>query len=145
MSTVELTLVFDGGLKHSSYKLWYGIAREIKEVDNLSLLQHSYIRRDGSGTSNQGEYESLFRALCYIQSLGYVHYNTELWIYGDSELVRNQIGALDDETVTWIAFNRCNHAHLQSLRDKCRRLLEPFYKFHYHHVPRKEIVRLLGH
>ncbi len=92
-------------------------------------------------TSNLGEYQALHRALTYILSLKY--YDVHLVIYGDSELVRNQVGTFHKNY--WEPKNKCNHAHLQSMRDKVRSMLASLHSFRYDHVPRKSIVKLLGH
>jgi ribonuclease HI len=150
-------LTFDGGNGASREKEAYGSFRLLSVSD---LLRVETILRVSFGigyTNNEAEYKTLIYALEYIIK-EYTAQDIILHIVGDSELVRNQIGFID-HYAGWIEGNddpikkipvwndvwQVKKKHLLSYRDKARELLSQFKGFTYTHVPRKEIVAILGH
>ncbi len=116
------------------------------------LLTVSIIKRVVFGknfSSNEAEYKTLIYALEYIIK-EYNAANIELHIAGDSELVRNQVGyynvlSYQPRKIVWVDMWQTRKQHLQPYRNKARELLKQFKSFTYVHVPRKEIVAILGH
>lgn len=149
-------IVFDGGNGASREKEAYGSFRLLSASD---LLKVETIMRVSFGvgyTNNEAEYKTLIYVLEYIIDQ-YNAANIELHIAGDSELVRNQIGLYtvarywelsNDETIAdyeWLDAWQVKAKHLLPLRNKARELLKQFKSFTYVHIPRKEIVSILGH
>lgn len=133
-----LSVWFDGGSNaegaYGSYQI------------NTTVFRVSF----GKGTNNEAEYCTLLSALERIitraEQKGVAPFDIDLIIYGDSELVRNQIGKMysDGMNLEWKGW-KVNALHLLPLRDKARALLYQFRSFTYHHLPREEIVKILGH
>ncbi len=150
---MNIDILFDGGGTRDMEA--YGSYRIITSGgDNI-------IRREvfGNGyTNNEAEYMTLIAALettlSALDRKGIAPFDVELTISGDSELVRNQIGTmlrvgitvnmLSSTAYNWTGW-KVNVKHLLPLRDKARGLLEKFYTFDYKHIPRKEVVKVLGH
>jgi len=142
---MNIDIVFDGGNGASKEKEAYGSFQ-------LTLPDHDVTGRIhrksfGAGfTNNEAEYKTLIAALEYI-SVTYAPEITVLHIRGDSELVRNQIGSyiVYNGKLDWIDVWKVKKKHLIQYRDKARELLEQFKNFTYDHIPREEVVRILGH
>jgi len=143
---VIVTLIFDGGNHGSRTKEAYG---------SYSISGRKTIERVTFGTgftNNEAEYMTLIAGLQAIltqaEKKGIAPFDIELVIKGDSELVRNQVGTYtlfaDTLDYNWTGW-KVNVAHLIPLRDQARQLLIQFYSFDYQHVPRKQIVEVLGH
>lgn len=150
---MDLYLIFDGGNGASVEKEAYGswIIKNTKDTENGVKRRVVF----GTGyTNNEAEYKTLTHALEYIIDQ-YTATNIELHISGDSELVRNQIGtyvhATHDQymngspSIIWIDVWQVKKKHLLPLRNKARELLRQFKGFTYNHMPRKEVVAILGH
>ncbi len=150
---LNIDLIFDGGNGASVEKEAYGSYQY--NVDNYFV--RFAIERVSFGigyTNNEAEYMTLISALEYIIA----HYNAadvNLHIRGDSELVRNQIGTIIDRVtyrcpnapikVTWRDVWQVKKKHLLPYRYNARALLERFKSFTYEHIPRKDVVEVLGH
>jgi ribonuclease HI len=152
-------LIFDGGNGASVDKMAYGSFK----IDNKPIYRVEF----GVGyTNNEAEYKTLIYALEHIIE----RYNAgdiTLTIEGDSELVRSQVGTYEygpyyeltdkiiskDTVVLSTTFARdimwngwkVNKPHLLPLRDKARVLLLQFKGYTYNHIPRKDVVKALGH
>jgi len=123
----ELTLWCDGGLRgpnpgsdlYGSYA--YG---EIKKTVDFGL----------TGTNNEAEYMALIAGLL---SIAETHNPSTiiLTVKIDSDLVRHQVNG------EW----KVKAEHLRPLRDKARQKLNVFHSWRIHHVPRENVVTMLGH
>lgn len=134
----NMYLMFDGGNGGPNVNKGYGsfVIRDNKQGPNL---HHVKLDFDGFMTSNEAEYNTLYCALLYIQQqYSYVEY---LFIEGDSELVRRQVGNIANGV--WIGW-RAKEQRLLVWRDKVRSVIKN-YNYSYTHVPRKEVVAQLGH
>lgn len=146
---MNLELVFDGGNGGSVEKNAYG-SFQCRVDDTIQDIQRVSF---GVGyTNNEAEYMTLIAALQHILKI-YDEDDIDLAIQGDSELIRNQIGTIVDKatfnnkpsTVIWLDVWRVKKLHLLPLRNKARELLEQFTSFTYTHIPRDEVVQILGH
>ena len=123
----HLTLWCDGGLRgpnpgsdlYGSYA--YG---EIKKTVDFGL----------TGTNNEAEYMALIAGLL---SIAETHNPSTiiLTVKIDSDLVRHQVNG------EW----KVKAEHLRPLRDKARQKLNVFHSWRIHHVPRENVVTMLGH
>ena len=86
------------------------------------------------GTSNEAEYLILAAGLRALRETGSAS-SISLTIKTDSQLVRSQ--ALG----RW----RVKAEHLRPLRDEVRELLIGFASWEILHVPRRQVVKVLGH
>lgn len=151
---MKIGLLFDGGNGASLDKEAYGSFR-IAINDKYKIERVTF----GTGfTNNDAEYMTLISGLEYILKMldhrGIAPFDVKLEIQGDSELIRNQIGTYIRIGVTvnmvsstvyrWQGW-KVKVDRLLLLRDKARGLLEQFYTFDYQHIPRKEVVKVLGH
>ena len=155
---MELNVLFDGGNGASKDKMAYG-SFKIYNVNRVREDDISYVEFGIGYTNNEAEYLTLIQALTTIKAM----YGSgtdlridhiDLHIEGDSELVRNQIGIYKKSnyhefmnglpTYIWEGW-RVKATHLKPLRDKARGLLEQFNAFTYKHIPREEVVKVLGH
>jgi len=146
---MNVVLVFDGGNHGSRTKEAYG--SYFISAGSKSRLERVTF---GTGfTNNEAEYMTLIASLRAIltqaEKKGIAPFDIELVIKGDSNLVKEQVGipihiGAGFDPTEWSGWN-VNKAHLLPLRDEARRLLLQFYCFDYQHVPRKEIVKILGH
>lgn len=155
---MDIELLFDGGNGASLEKEAYGSYRIITSGGDNKTFRVSF----GTGfTNNEAEYMTLISGLEAIEqaltSRGIAPFDVSLVIKGDSMLVKEQIGTYTykdvglimtgeilDRIYQWTGW-KVKVAHLLPLRDKARRLLTQFYKFDYQHIPRKEVVKVLGH
>jgi len=148
---MHIEIIFDGGNGASKDKEAYGSYQVITSAGDNKLIRTTF----GTGfTNNEAEYMTLIAALekileaCYKRGIS--PFDVELTIKGDSMLVKEQIGipthigAGFDHT-EWEAKWKTKEIRLIPLRDKARRLLLQFFKFDYQHIPRKEVVKVLGH
>lgn len=136
----EMYLIFDGGNGASTEVEAYGSYR----IDSCKIQRVIF----GKGyTNNEAEYMTLLYALSQI-ILDYPANETDLEIEGDSELVRNQIGTYNEfnglDLYTWTSW-KVNEPRLLPLRNTARELLLKFRSFTYRHIPRKQVVKELGH
>lgn len=145
---MQLYLIVDGGNGASRYKEAYGsfIVRNHNKSGALLLEKRIVL---GTGyTNNESEYLTLINALEAIKALFGTEFidNISLIIEGDSELVRCQIGTYTKglDMLAWKGW-KVNVSHLLPLRNKARELLEQFARFTYNHIPREEVVAVLGH
>jgi ribonuclease HI len=126
-------LVFDGGNHGHKVMAGYGSFRFYRykggELLNATLLEYS-----GLMTNNEAEYRTLLEALKYMRAAYIVV--TPLVIEGDSELVRKQV--LGEWQVS------SKGQHLKPYLNQIRDLLQGI-TYTYLHVPRAEIVAVLGH
>ncbi len=149
---MKIQLLFDGGNGASLEKEAYGSFR-VTVNDKYKIERVTF----GTGfTNNEAEYKTLIAGLEHILTLldhrGIAPFDVELEICGDSELIRNQIGTYTLEPFTdgkdviyhWTGW-KVNVQHLLPLRDTARGLLWKFYSFDYQHIPRKEVIKVLGH
>lgn len=130
-------IVFDGGNHGHNVQAGYG-SFKIFDSKGGELLHHTDRQSyDHSMTNNEAEYITLINALKWI------HDNIDdpefvygaLTIEGDSELVRQQVLG------NW----QIKKSHLKLLRESVVYYLNIFTHYTYLHVPRAEIVRILGH
>jgi ribonuclease HI len=145
---MNIELLFDGGGTRDMEA--YGSYRIITSGGDNKIQRVTF----GTGyTNNEAEYMTLISGLEYILSAankrGIASFDIDLTIKGDSELVRNQIGICTHigagfDPTEWEGW-KVNVPHLIPLRDTARRLLLQFYSFNYIHIPRKEVVKVLGH
>lgn len=152
---MNIELLFDGGgtKEMEAYGSFRVMQNERSKIERVTF---------GTGfTNNEAEYKTLIAGLEYIlQQLdkrGIAPFDVELLIKGDSNLVKEQIGTYTytdvGEILTGDISARLYHwtgwklkaMHLEPLRDRARGLLEQFYHFDYQHIPRKEVVKVLGH
>lgn len=145
---MRIQLIFDGGNGASLDKEAYG-SYSITSGGITKLERVTF----GTGyTNNEAEYMTLIaaleRILAALESKNIAPFDVDLLIQGDSMLVKEQIGTHtfyhDTLIYNWTGW-KVNVAHLLPLRNKARRLLEQFYRFDYQHIPRKEVVKVLGH
>lgn len=156
---MQIQLIFDGGNGASLQKEAYGSYQIITSAGDNKIQRVTF----GAGyTNNDAEYMTLISGLNHIllacEVKGIAPFDVDLTIKGDSELVRRQVGTYtfynvgihvpgQDTSVrlyTWDGW-KVNIPRLESLRDQARALLQLFYKFDYQHIPRKEVVKVLGH
>lgn len=141
---MKIELLFDGGGTKDIEA--YGSYRIITSGGDNKIFRVKF----GYGyTNNEAEYMTLIVALEHLiislDNKGIAPFDVELTIQGDSMLVKEQIGTYTDTVdYSWTGW-KVNIAHLLPLRDKARRLLQNFYTFDYQHIPRKEVVKVLGH
>jgi ribonuclease HI len=155
---MHIELLFDGGNGASLDKEAYGSYRIITSAGDNRITRVSF----GTGyTNNDAEYMTLIAGLNHIlmacEVKGIAPFDVELSIKGDSMLVKEQIGTYTyrdvgelltgDITARMYLWNgwKVNVKRLEPLRDEARKLLEKFYTFDYQHIPRKEVVKVLGH
>lgn len=134
-----MILIFDGGNGASIEKEAYGSFLLQKDDGTfIELVRTTF----GTGyTNNQAEYKALESALIYIKNVYGVLEET-LQIFGDSEIVRNQVGYMQDGQ--WVDVWQVKKDHLKRPRKAVRAILSDF-TFTYTHIPRKQVVSLLGH
>jgi ribonuclease HI len=134
-----MILIFDGGNGASTKKEAYGsFLLQRDDGAFLELVRTTF----GTGyTNNEAEYKTLEAALIHIRNVYGVLEET-LQIFGDSEVVRNQVGYMKDGQ--WVDVWQVNKNHLKRLRKAVRANLSDF-TFTYTHMPRKQVVSLLGH
>jgi len=130
-------LVFDGGNGGHLSNKGYG-SFKVFDKKHGSLLHHEErYPFDGEMTNNEAEYRTLILALKWISDNiddpEFVY--GALQIEGDSELVRQQVLG------NW----QIKKPHLKPLCKEAQYLLNLYTKWTYTHVPRAEIVALLGH
>lgn len=150
MIHMHIEILFDGGNGASKEKLTYGSFRIITSGGDNRIDRIEF----GTGyTNNEAEYMTLIAALekvlAAIYKKGIAPFDVEITIKGDSMLVKEQIGipthiGAGFDRTEWSGW-KVNKEHLVPLRDKARRLLLQFYTFTYIHIPRKEVVKVLGH
>lgn len=153
---MEIDLLFDGGGHQDTVA--YGSWRIITSGGDNRIERVEF----GIGfTNNEAEYMTLIAALekvlAALDKKGIAPFDVSLTISGDSMLVKEQIGTYTLVEIPWSnadtpeygydwnAAWKTKEAHLVPLRDKARQLLERFYKFDYQHIPRKDVVKVLGH
>ena len=136
LSELRVRVVFDGGSKgnpgqgYGSYALvWPGQAKP-------EIVRLTYGDRV---TNNEAEYDTLINALQdlleRVKTAGGVPTNVFVEIWGDSQLVVNQVNG------SW----KINKPPLQARCDKARSLLQQFGFAALNYHPREESVALLGH
>ena len=123
-------LIFDGGNGGHNVMSGYGSYR-IYDKKGGKFICGEYLQWDQPMTNNEAEYATLLEAVKRVMTL---ENNTPLFIEGDSELVRNQV----------IGIWKCNHKHLEKYRNAIRYLLRNI-TYRYEHIPREEVVAVLGH
>lgn len=130
-----LRLIFDGGNGGYTVNKGYG-SFKIYTDDGLLYHCEKHIF-DGYMTSNEAEYHTLILALKWISDTidDPVSVYGVLSIEGDSELVRNQVLG------NW----QVKQKHLQPLCKEIQHLLLLYPRWNYIHIPRKDIVKELGH
>jgi len=142
-----ISIVFDGGglylpKVNKTIKPGYGsfvVNGEGFPCDITVRLQY------GEGiTNNVAKYRTLLESLIFVENLMNEQNKviTQLHIFGDSDLVRLQVGEYKDST--WVATYKCKNKDLLPYRDQIRGILEK-YPFVYEHRPRSDIVAILGH
>lgn len=148
---MQLYLIMDGGNGASLDKEAYGSFIVRNHDKNGALLLQKRITLGTGYTNNEAEYLTLINSLETIKAmlgtgLALSVTNISLIIEGDSELVRCQVGTYTKglDMLAWKGW-KVNVPHLRPLRDKARQLLEKFDSFTYNHIPRKEVVSVLGH
>ena len=126
-------LMFDGGNGGVEKSAGYG-SFVVRKSKNEPIMHHITVEFEGASTSNEAEYKTLLYALEWLRD----HYfsNIVLDIEGDSELIRKQV--LGEWQI------RRQGEHLRVYRDKIQHLLRS-YQLTYKHVPRAQIVAVLGH
>lgn len=123
-------LLFDGGNHGHRVQAGYG-SFHLYDVKGGKLINATLLEYSGFMTNNEAEYRTLLEALKYIAA----NYTpVHLHIEGDSELVRNQVLG------NW----QVKKDHLKPYVNEIQSLLQP-YVVSYLHVPRAEIVAILGH
>lgn len=154
---MKVEILFDGGNGASIEKEAYGSFR----IMNNGIFTIKRVTFGSGFTNNEAEYMTLIAGLEYIiaglEERGKPSFDVELVVKGDSMLVKEQIGTYTYRDVgeiltgdimariyNWTGW-KVNVAHLKPLRDNARRLLEQFYTFDYQHIPRKQVVEVLGH
>jgi len=142
-----ISIVFDGGGLYlpkvdKTVKPGYGsFIVDSKDFPCEILTRLTYGDRI---TNNVAEYRTLLEALIFTENLMKEQGKTitQLHIFGDSDLVRLQVGEYTDGV--WTATYKCKNKDLLPYRDQIRDILQK-YPFTYTHFPRKDIVALLGH
>jgi ribonuclease HI len=71
-------------------------------------------------TNNMAEYEALVNGLCIVAELRV----QQLYIWGDSELVVNQV----------MRESNCHDSHMVAYQQEVRRVVEKFDGFELHHI-----------
>jgi ribonuclease HI len=139
---VIINIIFDGGL--NEYSNGSGIGYGSYILENVNTGERLHIERmsfEKQMTNNVSEYTTLITALKHTIS-HFGTFGTKVRIFGDSDIVRNQIG---NYNVSWSGW-KVNFDNLRELRDMARDLLLSFdCGFEYSHVERKYIVDMLGH
>jgi len=125
-------LIFDGGNGGPTVMQGYG-SFHIYERKGGRLLDAIRLDWDQPMTNNEAEYMTLLEAVKTVVKLPN---NSPLIIEGDSELVRNQISGIWQITI--------KGKHLKTYRDAIRYLLQNI-SYEYNHIPREEVVAVLGH
>lgn len=134
----NIELIFDGGTRLTNPGLGYGSYK-------ISINGASYIETHWEGTeiitNNLAEYITLDLALVELLASS-IHNN--LLIYGDSNLVRNQVGTYNMESGKWSGW-KCNHSQFVPYLLNIRGNLLQFPTWYFKYKPKKEIVKILGH
>lgn len=125
-------IVFDGGNHGHNVQAGYG-SFKIFDSKGGELLHHAQLEYSGFMTNNEAEYKTLLEALRYARDHYLMH--MVLDIEGDSELVRNQVLG------NW----QVKASHLRPYVEAIQHHLRRYSRVTYLHVPRAEIVRILGH
>ena len=138
MKLNNLIIWFDGGVRKQNPGTPYGSHKVFR--DDKLIGQGTWELFDRAVTNNVAEYIALSTALCNL---------TDTWldiqhiiIYGDSELVRNQIGVFIDGA--WQAWE-CNNVEFVPYIYYIRAELQKLNNWTYEHKPRKEVKKILGH
>jgi ribonuclease HI len=126
-------LIFDGGNGGHKVMVGYG-SFHLYDVKGGKLLMTGSFQWNEPMTNNEAEYKTLLSALEKILEI--YPYPSYLLIEGDSELVRNQVSGIWQITI--------KGKHLQLYRDAIRALLQNI-SYEYNHIPRDEVVAVLGH
>jgi ribonuclease HI len=125
-------LIFDGGNGGHLVMRGYG-SYHIYDVKCGKLLRKDTFTFEEPMTNNEAEYNTLVVALHVVY---FLPDNSPLVIEGDSELVRNQVLGL------WQITKKGEH--LKPFLNQIHYLLRDI-KYTYLHVPRAEVVAVLGH
>lgn len=138
-------LWFDGGISAPGKGNPYGsyeLDVNTKPQGIIRWEDHSIVV-----TSNEAEYIALQKAISYFVENYELLGSGDIILYGDCELVRNQVGLF--RRGGWIDVYKCNFSHLIGYRNNIRTILEGIskteYRIKYKHVPRKKIVERFGH
>lgn len=125
-------LIFDGG--NGGHKVMHGYGSyHIYTHKGGKFICGEFIEWDNPMTNNEAEYATLLEAIKRVMLL---ENNSPLFIEGDSELVRNQVLGIWQITK--------NGKHLERYRNAIRYLLRNI-TYRYEHIPREQVVAVLGH
>jgi ribonuclease HI len=133
----DYLIVSDGGSRGNGSKLAeaYGSYQLSARTGQQETIRLQF----GHGTNNEAEYKALLAALedlvGRITKASKAPAGYSLIVQTDSQLVANQV------TGAW----KVKAANLAALCDRAKKLLSGFGQVTVQHVPRAEIVRVLGH
>jgi ribonuclease HI len=136
---IDPVVWFDGGVRKQNPGIPYGsFALSDTETDTEWFYTWQF-DDDGAVSNNLAEYIALETMLDLI--LDYYTFD-KLTIYGDSELIRNQIGkCIDGEWVSW----KCNNLEFEPYIFYIRAKLQTINNWTYEHRSGKEVKKILGH